>query len=167
MKRKVQLLAEGKQNIENWDSMTNFWKSENSTWCTLRDDPCRKWCMENPILFFFEKKKRFPCERHTLTHWSLTDIFFENHRILSQSEDSNCMWTQSDIFTVCSHKFYSLLIEKEICDCQDVLVKLQCIYVCLSSGDLFIFSVTVSSFFLYFFVIRTSVLSLNLLLRLQ
>ena len=57
---------------------------------------------------------------------------------------------------------YSLLIEKDICDCQNVSVKLPCVYVCLSSGDLFIFSVRVSSCFSYFFVIRTSVLFLSM-----
>ena len=54
---------------------------------------------------------------------------------------------------------YSLLFDKDICDCQNISVKLPCIYVCLSSGDLFIFLVRVSSFFSYFCIIRTSVLS--------
>ena len=34
--------------------------------------------------------------------------------------------------------FYCLLIEKEIWDCQNVSVKLPCVYVCLSPEDLFI-----------------------------
>ena len=34
---------------------------------------------------------------------------------------------------------YSLLIEKDISDHQNISVKLLCVYVCLSSGDLFIF----------------------------
>jgi len=45
---------------------------------------------------------------------------------------------------------YSLLIENDICDCQNVSVKLTCVYMCLSFGDLFIFSIIVSSFFSYF-----------------
>ena len=45
---------------------------------------------------------------------------------------------------------YSLLIEKDICDRQNVSIKLPCVYVCLSSRDLFIFSVRVSSLFFLF-----------------
>ena len=45
---------------------------------------------------------------------------------------------------------YSLLIEKNICDHQNVSIKLPCVFVCLLSGDLFIFLVRVSSFFPYF-----------------
>ena len=33
----------------------------------------------------------------------------------------------------------SLLFKKDICYCRNVSVKLLCVYVCLSSGDLFIF----------------------------
>ena len=48
--------------------------------------------------------------------------------------------------------FYSLLTEKDICDHQNISVKLH-VYVCLSSGALFIFSVRVSSFFPPIFVL--------------
>ena len=51
---------------------------------------------------------------------------------------------------------YSLLIETDICDCRNVSVKLSCVYLCLSSRDLFIFSVRV----FFFYVIYASVLSL-------
>ena len=44
---------------------------------------------------------------------------------------------------------YSLLIEKDICDRRKVLIKLSCVYVCLSSGDIFIFSLS----FLFLFPI--------------
>ena len=37
-----------------------------------------------------EKIKRSPDERHTKTHGSLTDTF-DNHRCLSQSEESKCI----------------------------------------------------------------------------
>jgi hypothetical protein len=47
---------------------------------------------------------------------------------------------------------YSLLIEKDIRDCQNVSIKVLCVCVCLSSGDLFIFSVKVSTFFSYFLI---------------
>jgi hypothetical protein len=45
---------------------------------------------------------------------------------------------------------YCLLIEKDICVCQNILVKLLCVYVRLSSGDLFIFSARISSSFSLF-----------------
>ena len=67
-----------------------------------------------------------------------------------------------------SHVFtyiYSLLIEKDIYDCQNVSVKLPYVYVCLSSRDLFIFLVRVSAFFSYFCVIK-AFLRINLLLYL-
>ena len=54
---------------------------------------------------------------------------------------------------------YSLLIRKDICDHQNVSVKLPCVYVGLSSEDLFIFLVKVSSSFPYCCVIRTSIIS--------
>ena len=50
-------------------------------------------------------------------------------------------------------------MEKDICYGQNVSVKLLCVCVCLLSGDLLIFLVEVPSFFFYFFVIRTLVLS--------
>ena len=56
---------------------------------------------------------------------------------------------------------YPLLIEKDNCDSRNVSVKLLFVYVCLSSRDFVTFSVSFSSFFSYFFVIRTSVFSLS------
>ena len=56
---------------------------------------------------------------------------------------------------------YSLLIEKDICGRRNVSVKLLCTNMRLLSGDLVIFSVRVPSFFSYFCVIRTPVLSLS------
>ena len=70
---------------------------------------------------------------------------------------STIYWTWRHFYSVSTYT-YSLLIEKDIYDCWNVSVKLPCIYVCLSSGDLFSFSVRVSSFFSYFCVIRTSAL---------
>ena len=49
---------------------------------------------------------------------------------------------------VFSHTFYSRLIEKDMCDCQNISVKLPCIYLCLSFRDLFIFLVS----FLFLFL---------------
>ena len=51
---------------------------------------------------------------------------------------------------------YSLLIEKNIRDCRNVSVKLPCVYMCLSSGDPFNFSMRVSSFFFFLFTITRS-----------
>ena len=77
--------------------------------------------------------KRSPNERHIQTQGSLIETFFDDHRCLSH------------VFMY----IYSLLIEKDICDRQNVLIKLPCVCVCLLSGNLFIFLVIVSSFFSY------------------
>ena len=47
---------------------------------------------------------------------------------------------------------YSLLIEKHFCECQNISIKILCVYLCLSSGDLFIFFITVLPFYSYFCV---------------
>ena len=60
---------------------------------------------------------------------------------------------------VCTY-IYSLLIEKDPCECWNISVKFVCalfIYLYLSSRELFIFSVSFSSFYSYFCVICTSV----------
>jgi hypothetical protein len=57
--------------------------------------------------------------------------------------------------------FASIHCIADICDCQNVPVKLLFVYMCPFSGDLSIFSVRISSFFSYFCVIHTSVLSLS------
>ena len=44
---------------------------------------------------------------------------------------------------------YSLLIEKDIYNCRNVSVKLPCVYLCLSFGDLFFFR---QEFFLFLFL---------------
>ena len=73
---------------------------------------------------------------------TLTDVFLNQKRMMPSLR--------------CVH-IHSLLID--ICGCQNVSVKLLCVYVCLSSGDFFIFLVRVSSFYSYFYVIPTSILS--------
>ena len=45
---------------------------------------------------------------------------------------------------------YSILIKKDIYDRWNISIKLPCVCMCLLSGDLFIFSLIVSSFFSYF-----------------
>jgi hypothetical protein len=100
----------------------------------------------------------------TNKHMEIWLIHFKTHKSLFQSEENKCMWTHCEsgaIFTVCSHIFiYSLLIEKDLCECQNISVKFQCVYLCLLIGDLFICLVRVSSFYFYLCVIRILVLSL-------
>ena len=48
------------------------------------------------------------------------------------------LWSQQVRQVSCGER-YSLLIKKDIHDRQNMSVKLLCVYVCLSSGDLFIF----------------------------
>jgi hypothetical protein len=43
------------------------------------------------------------------------------------------MMPSSSVFTY----IYTLLIKKDICDCQNISIKLQCVYWCHSSGDFF------------------------------
>ena len=47
--------------------------------------------------------------------------------------------TWRHLYCIFTH-IYSLLIEKDICYCRNVSVKLPCVYLCLSSGDVFTFS---------------------------
>ena len=70
-----------------------------------------------------EKVTRSPDERHTQTRRTFT-VKTAPRRVFIY--------------------IFSLLIEKDICDCRNVSVKLPCVYVCLSSGDLFVFSARVS-----------------------
>ena len=78
--------------------------------------------------------KRSLDERHTRKlNWNvstITDVFLIQKRIT---------------LTWCTY-IYSLLIKKNICDCWNILAKLLCVFVCLSSGDLLIFLVRVSYF---------------------
>ena len=43
------------------------------------------------------------------------------------------------------HNIYSLLIEKDICDCRNISIKLQYVYLCFCFVDIFIFSEWFSS----------------------
>ena len=45
----------------------------------------------------------------------------------------------TDVFLDQKRVNVSFLIEKDICDCQNISIKLLCVCVCLSSGDLLIF----------------------------
>ena len=45
---------------------------------------------------------------------------------------------------------YTLLIEKDICDCRNISVKLPCVNMCISSRDLFIISESFLFLFLFY-----------------
>ena len=49
---------------------------------------------------------------------------------------------------------YSPLIEKDLRDRRNISIKFLYVYLCLSSGDLFIFSIRVPAYFLFFFVLE-------------
>jgi hypothetical protein len=71
---------------------------------------------------------------------TITDVFF-----------NQIMWTYRAIYLQCVH----IQIEKDFCDSQNISVKLLYAYLCLSSSDLFIFSVRLFTFFSYFCANKT------------
>ena len=86
--------------------------------------------------------------------WKLLPKNGDISRWKAHSNKQNLNWNVSMITNVFfNQKIYSLLTEKDICDCQNVSVKILYVCVCLLSGELFIFLVRVSSFFSYFFCI--------------
>ena len=62
---------------------------------------------------------------------------------------------------ICEHTVKMASLEKDICDCRNVSVKLPWFYLCLWSEDRFILLARVSYFYSYFCVISTSVFSLS------
>ena len=101
--------------------------------------------------------KRSLEERHTQTHRN-KKRYFNNHRCLSWSEESKCVWTCGANFTVCSHTFTLFWSRKT-----SVFVKMshlvsKCLCVPFLRRSLH-FLVRVSLFFPIFCVIRTSLLS--------
>ena len=76
------------------------------------------------------------------------------HTVKVASHDSYYVFTYN----------YSLLIEKGLCEYQNVSFKFPCVvlvYFCLSSEDLLIYVIKVSSFFFLFCVICALILSLS------
>ena len=104
---------------------------------------------------FYQKKWRDLWLKSTHKHTETWLKRFNDHRCLSQSEESKFMWTYGKDgamwvadMTPSSHVvtyIYSLLVNKDICDHWNVSVKLLCVCVCFSSEEIFI-----SSFFSYF-----------------
>ena len=67
-------------------------------------------------------------------------------------------WIRQELHLYCVFLcIHALLIEKGICDCRNVFVRFPCVYLCLSSGDLFISFGESFRFLFLFCVIRTSV----------
>ena len=100
------------------------------------------------IEIFYRKKWRHLRMKGTHKHTEASPILFDNQKCLSQSHEGKSMWPHGNVvFILCSHTFTLFLIEIDICDCRNVSVKLPCVYVCLSSRNLFIFSARVSSLF--------------------
>ena len=89
---------------------------------------------------------------------TITDIFLNQKK---SWRHLYCVFTYAAAFLLCVHIHLNLLIEKDICDCRNSSVELPCVYVCLSSEDLSICSVRVSSSCSYFCVFRPSVLSFS------
>ena len=89
--------------------------------------------------------------RHTEANWyisTITDVFLHQKRVNICKHTVKMPHAHGAIFTVCSHTFTLFRLRKT-----SVIVKtyqLPCVYWCLLSRDLFIFSVRVSSFHFYF-----------------
>ena len=81
--------------------------------------------------------------KHKKLNWNIltiTDAFLDQKRVNvpehTAKMESTLMWHRRYyVFTY----IYSLLIKKDICDHQNISIKLRCVCVCLSSGNLFIF----------------------------
>ena len=59
-------------------------------------------------------------------------------------------WLCGVIFAVFHIHFILFWFEKDLCEYQNEPLKFSCVYLCLSYGDFFIFSVRVSSYYPYF-----------------
>ena len=93
------------------------------------------------------------------THGSLIETFQQSHNFLDQKRVNLCEHMVKIAPLSCGaifHVFtqiYSLLIEKDICDCLKISIKLPCVCMCLSSRDLFYFFGTSFLFLFLFFVL--------------
>ena len=66
----------------------------------------------------------------------ITDVFLNQKRV--NICEYTVKMTSCHLYRVFTY-IYCLLIEKDICDCQNISNKFPCVCVCLSSGDLFSF----------------------------
>ena len=92
----------------------------------------------------------------TVTTSSNSMIQGEKFKTKNRKRKGKSCQRMRDLWTKGTHKYmetwhhlyiYSLLIEKDICHRQNVKIKLPCVGVCHSPGDLFIFSIRLSSLF--------------------
>ena len=81
-------------------------------------------------------------QKHDWNVSMITDVFLNQKRVNVCEHTLN---TAPHVFTY----IYSLPIKKDICDHWNVSVMLPYVYVCLSSGDVFIFSVSFLFLFLF------------------
>ena len=63
-------------------------------------------------------------------HTEISLICLDTHGSLSQLEENKCMRTRSKDGTMCAHT-YSLLIEKDLYECQNISVNFLCVYLYL------------------------------------
>ena len=88
-----------------------------------------------------------------ISYWKNEKISGQNTHINTWTLNWNVL-TNTDAFFNQKRVNVSLLIKEDICDDQNISVKLVCVYVCLSSRDLFIFRKS----FLFLFLFLCSLL---------
>ena len=77
-----------------------------------------------------------------MKHFDITDVFLHQTRLNVCEHTAKTVACLYHVFTF----IYSPLIEKDICDCQNVLIKLPRACVCVFPGDILIFSVFIHIF---------------------
>ena len=86
--------------------------------------------------------RKFLPKNEDISGWKAHENTRKLKRYISTITVHKCLWTHGNddsIFYCDFTNIFFLLIEKDICDCQDVSVKFLCVYVCLLSKYLFIF----------------------------
>ena len=105
------------------------------------------------------KKWRDLQRKGTHKHMEIYFKYFDDHRCLLSIRTHGKDGTMCHFYRVFTY-VYSLLIEKDICDCQNIQNKFPCVCVCVPFLRRSLhFSVRVFPFFPIFYVIRTLVLS--------
>ena len=84
-------------------------------------------------------------------------IFFDSSLLPVPSLGGSYLKLSCGAFYCVFTYIYSLLIEKDLFECENISVKFPCVYLCFSSRDFFIFSVRVSPFlkFMFYFFMST------------
>ena len=117
--------------------------------------------ISTPLVIELTQRPMIGVQTASLRDWQNMNKIYRNQCLFHQKKEKEKGKRKSKlIFLFCVFTYiYSFLIEKDICDHRNVSIKIPCVSVCLSSEPLFIYSVRVSSFFSYFYIIRTWVLS--------